>query len=106
MSLEHTDWSPVFSHDSAGSAGHEGAGSFGGGSVNVGVAYGPGVNCVEVVVETVFGCEDAMEELDRIELELAEAGETTGGVLLDVVALLAASVATEGMLVLLELRIA
>lgn len=103
MSLEHTDWSPVFSHDSAGSAGHEGAASSGGGSLNVGVAYGPGVNCVEMVVEIVFGCEDAMEEVDRTWLERLESGETAGGVRLGVVALLSAPVATKGVLVLLEL---
>lgn len=106
LSLEHTDWSPVSSHDSAGSAGHEGAGSSGGGVVNVGVAYGPGVNCVEVVVETVLGCEDAMEEPGRTVLERVEADEATGGVLLGMLALLSASVASEGMLALLELRIA
>lgn len=74
--------------------------------MNVGVAYGPGVNCVEVVVETVLGCEDAMRELDRTELEREETGETAGGVLLGMLELLAAAVATEGMLALLELRMA
>lgn len=107
MLLEHTDWSPVFSHDSAGSAAHEGAGSSVGGSKKVGITDGPGVNCVDVVVEAVLGREDMIiEELGRTELERVEAIETSGGALLGMIALLAASVASEGKLVLLELRIA
>lgn len=74
--------------------------------MNVGVAYGPGVNCEDVVVKTVFGCEDAMEEPWGAGLERVEASETAGGVLLGMLALPVASVASEGMLALLELPIA
>lgn len=74
--------------------------------MKVGVAYGPGVNCVEVVVETVGGCDDAMDELGGTELVRLEAIETAGGVLLKMLALLAASVASDGVLALLELRVA
>lgn len=61
---------------------------------------------MEVVVETAFGCEDAMAELGRLELERIDADETAGAVLSDMVGLLAASVVNEGMLALLELRMA